>query len=69
MLFDRQYSHALFFFCLVTQFTLKFNCFQKSKYVARNTRARNQKRDPLFRLTAPETILCVKLIKTTDIDV
>ena len=46
------------FFCLVTQYTctLKFKCFQKSKFIARNTRAVNQKRDPPFRLTAPEII-------------
>ena len=47
------------FFCLVTQCTLEFKCFQKSKFIARNTRAGKQKRSPLFRLTAPETISCV----------
>ena len=53
-------NKAIFmFFCLVTQCTLKFKCFQKSNFIARNTRAGNQKRDPPFRLTAPETISCV----------
>ena len=46
------------FFCLVTQCTLKFKCFQKSKFIAQNTSAGNQKRDPPFRLTAPVTISC-----------
>ena len=49
----------LYVFCLVTQCTFKFKCFQKFKFIARNTRAGNRKRDPPFRLTAPETILCV----------
>ena len=46
-------------FCLVTQYTLKFKSIQKSKFIAQNTRAGNQKRDPLFRVTAPEIISCV----------
>ena len=49
----------LYGFCLVTQCTLKFKCFQKSKFIARNTRAGNQKRDPPFRLTAPAIVSCV----------
>ena len=59
----------LYVFCLVTQCTLKFKCFQKSKFNERNTRVGNQKIDPPFRLTAPETISRVYLIKTTYIDV
>ena len=60
---------SFMFFRLDIPCTLKFKCFQKSKFIARNTRAGNQKRDPPFSLTAPEIISCVKLIKTTDNDV
>ena len=49
----------LYVFCLVTQCTLRLKCIQKSNFIARNTRAGNQKRDPPFRLTAPEIISCV----------
>ena len=47
------------FFSFVIQCTLKFKHFQKSYFIARNTRAGNQKIDPPFHLTAPETISCV----------
>ena len=49
----------LYVFCLVTQCTLEFKCFQKSKFIARSACAGNQKRDPPFCLTAPEIISCV----------
>ena len=49
----------LYVFCLVTQCTLKFKCFQKSKFIARNARAGNQKRDPPFRLTLLKPFVCI----------
>ena len=47
------------FFVSSLSVTLKFKCFQKSKFIEQNTHAGNKKRDPPFRLTAPETILYV----------
>ena len=44
----------LFVFGLVTLSTLKFKCFQNSKFNARNIRAGNQKRDLPFRSTTSQ---------------
>ena len=60
---------VMFFFGLFTQCTFKCKCFQKSKFIARNTRAGNQKRDMPIRLTAPETLWCVYFLQSTDNDV
>ena len=38
---------------------IEIQVFSKSKFIARSTRAGNQKRDQPFCLTAPETISCV----------
>ena len=62
--FDRHSGHAL-----GTQCILKFKCFQKSKFNARNTRAGNQKRDLPSRLSAPEKMLCVCFLNSIDHDV